>query len=76
MLGNLHIAMVTLSFLGDWLKDSGWITALSNNEVTSPGNDALCTGHAVAKTKCVYQLTAKVLYILMIDVFQESPIDV
>ena len=76
MLGNLHIEMVILSCLGDWLEDSGWTTALSNAGVTSPGNDSLCTGHTVAKTKYVYQVTAKALNILMIDAFQKSSIDV
>ena len=77
MIGNLHIEMVILNCLGDWLEDGGWTTALSNPGVTSAGNDSLCTGHAVAKTKYVHQFTAnKALYILMIDAFQKSSIDV
>ena len=72
MLGNLHIEMVIFSCLGDWLEDSGCTTALLNAGVTSPGNDSLYTGHAVAKTKYVHQVTAKALHILMIDAFQKS----
>ena len=76
MLGNLYIEMVILSCLGDLLGDSGWTTALSNAGVTPPGNDSLCTGHAIAKTKYVHQVTDNALYILMIDAFQKSSIDV
>ena len=32
ILGNLHIEMVILSCLGDWLEDSGWINVLLNAE--------------------------------------------
>ena len=51
MLGALHIEMVMLGCLGDLLEDSGWTVALSNSGIISPGNDALLTGHDVAKTK-------------------------
>ena len=59
MIGNLNIEMVILIYLGDWLEDSGWTTALLNTGVTSPGNDSLYTGHAVSRTKYVQQVTAK-----------------
>ena len=59
MTGNLHIEMVILIYLGDWLEDSGWTTALSNTGVTSTGKYSLCTGHAVSKTKYVQQVTVK-----------------
>ena len=51
MLGALHIEMVMLSCIGDWLEDSGWTIALSNSGVTSSGNETLLTGHKVSKTK-------------------------
>ena len=35
-LGALHIEMVMLSCIRDWLQDSGWTIALSNSRVTSP----------------------------------------
>ena len=76
MLEKLHIEMVILSCLGYWLGDSGWTTAPSNAGVTCPGNDSLCTGHTIAKTKYVHQVTAKALDILMIDAFHKSSIDV
>ena len=38
-----------LSFIGDWLHDSGWTTALSNSGVTTSGNESLLSGHNVTK---------------------------
>ena len=72
MLGALHIEMVLLNCLGDWLQDSGWTTALSNAGVKSSGNDSLLSGHEVGKTKYVHQVTALILYQLMKDAFEQS----
>ena len=72
MLGALHIEMVMLSCIGDWLQDSGWTIALSNSGVTSSGNDSLLTGHDVANTKYAHQVTALTLYNLMNDAFEKS----
>ena len=71
MLGALHIEMVLLSCLGDWLQDSGWTTALSNAGVTSSGNDSILSGHEVGTTKYVHEITALTLYQLMKDVFEQ-----
>ena len=74
MLGALHIEMVMLGCLEDLLEDSGWTVALSNSGITSPGNDALLTGHVV-KTKYMHQMTAFTLHQLMVssyDKFIES----
>ena len=65
MLGALHIEMVMLGWLGDWLQDSGWTIALSNFGVTTSGNDSLLSGQDVATTKYVHQKTACTLYNLM-----------
>ena len=72
MLGALHIEMVLLSCLGDWLQDSGWTTALSNAGVASSGTDSLLSGHEVGKAKSVHQVTALTLYQLMKDAFEQS----
>ena len=72
MCGALHIEMVLLSCLGDWLQDSGWTTALSNAVARSSGNNSLLSGHEVGKTKYVYQVTALTLYQLMKDAFEQS----
>lgn len=65
ILGALHIEMAMLSTMGDWFEGSGWLNLLSNANVTSPGNQFLLTGHEVAKSKYVHQVTASVLYRLM-----------
>ena len=72
MLGALHIKMVMLSGLGDWLQNSGWTIALSNAGVTSSGNDLLFSGHDVAKTKYVHEVTASTLYCLMTNALEHS----
>ena len=51
MLGALHMEMVKLSCLGNWLQDSEWTIALSNTGVTSSGNDLLLSGQDVAKNQ-------------------------
>jgi len=37
ILGGLHIEMAMMKILGDWLEDSGWVKALVQAKVTSPG---------------------------------------
>ena len=71
MLGALHIEIVMLGCLGDLLEGSGWTVALSNSGITSPGNDALITGHDVAKTKYMHQVTALALHQLMVSSYDE-----
>ena len=44
MLDALHIEIVMLNCLGDWLQHSGWTNVLSNAGVTSSGNDSLLSG--------------------------------
>ena len=70
MLGALHIEIEMLRCLGDWLQDSGWLTSLSNAGVTSPGNESLLTVHNMAPSKYAHQVTAKVLYQLILRAFK------
>ena len=37
MFGGLHIEMAALKTLGDWLKGSGWVQALVQADIASPG---------------------------------------
>ena len=76
MLGGLHIEMVMLSCIGDWLEDSGWTIALANSGVTTAGNDSLLTGHKVAKTKYAHQVTAMALHQLMETAYQNCPLKI
>ena len=70
MLGALHIEIAMLRCLGDWLQDSGWLTSLSNAGVTFTGNKSLLTEHNIAPSKYAHQVTAKVLYQLMLRAFK------
>ena len=37
MFGGLHIEMAALKILGDWLRGSGWVQALVQVDIASPG---------------------------------------
>jgi len=37
MFGGFHIEMAALKTLGDWLDGSGWVQALVQAEITTPG---------------------------------------
>ena len=58
MMGPLHIEMSFMGAIGSWLDDSGWTVALSNAQVSTPGNEKLVTGHVVVQTKYAHQVTA------------------
>ena len=65
MFGGLHIEMVVLKMLGDWLKESGWVQALVQADITTPGTaDSYLQGVHVARTRRAHQVTAAALYIL------------
>lgn len=49
--------------------DSGWTTALTNSGVITSGNESLSTGHDVAESKYVHQVTGKSLHIFMKSAF-------
>ena len=70
MLAVLHIEIVMLSCLGDWLQDIGWTTALSNAEGTSTGNESLTSGHDIAKTRYKHRVISKSLHQLLQNTFQ------
>ena len=69
-LGALHIETAILRCLGDWLQNSGWLTYFSNAGVTSPKNESLLTAHIIAPSKYAHEITAKVLYQLMLRPFK------
>ena len=75
ILGALQTEMVMLGCLGDWLQGSGWTIALSNSGVTTSGNNSLLSGHGLAATKFVHEVTACTLYDLMKQAYQQSKCD-
>ena len=51
MFGGLHIEMAALKTLGDWLKGSGWVQAVVQANVTTPGiADCFLQAAYVART--------------------------
>ena len=70
MFGGLHIEMAAMKTLGDWLGGSGWVQALVQADIVSPGiaNSFLKVTH-VARTRRDHQVTAAALYILRHHVY-------
>ena len=65
MMGGLHIEMNLLKLLGDWLRESGWTTALLRSELTTSGRaDAMLSGAHVTRTRYAHQVTAATLCML------------
>ena len=65
MFGGLHIEMAALKTLGDWLRGSGWVQALIQAEITTPGTaDSFLQAAHVVRTRRVHQITIAALYIL------------
>ncbi|KAG7161157.1 hypothetical protein Hamer_G024212, partial [Homarus americanus] len=64
MFGGLHIEMAALKMLGDWLEGSGWVEALVQAKIATPGsaNSFLRAAH-VTRTKRTHQITAAALYV-------------
>ena len=66
MFGGLHIEMAALKTLGDWLKGSGWVQALVQANITTPGiADSFLQAAHVTRTIRAHQVTVAALYILM-----------
>lgn len=73
MFGGLHIEMASFKLLGDLLKGSGWVGALTEAGVSSSGtSESFLTASNVAKTRQVHQITACCLYELMKEAFVNS----
>ena len=65
MFGGLHIEMALLKTLGDWLRGSGWVQALVQADLASPGiADSFLLATHVAGTRRAHQVTVVALYIL------------
>ena len=71
ILGGLHIEMATLRALGIWLQDSGWVPALVQAEIATPGTaESFIKVAHVTKTRHVHQITAASLSILKHKAYQ------
>ena len=57
--------MAALKTLGDWLKGSGWVQALVQAEITTPGAvDSFLKAVHVSRTRRAHQVTVDALHIL------------
>ena len=66
ILGGLHIEMCSLKLIGDWLEDSGWVEALVQAKVSSPGTaDSFVKVSHITRTRRAHQVTASSLHILL-----------
>lgn len=72
MMGGLHIEMNLLKLLGDWVRESGWTTALLQSEITTFGRaDAMLSGKHVTRSRYAHQVTAASLHILQRRAYQQ-----
>lgn len=59
--------------LGDLLRDSGWIEALSEADVASSGtSESFLSSSNTPKTKLAHQVTACVFFYLLISAYDSS----
>ncbi|KAJ8416192.1 hypothetical protein AAFF_G00382140 [Aldrovandia affinis] len=65
MFGGLHIEMAVLKMLGNWLQGSGWVEALVQADISSPGTaDSFLKAAHVSRTRRAHQITAAALNVL------------
>ena len=66
ILGGLHIEMCCLKMIGEWLQDSGWVDAIVQAKVASPGTaESLLKASHVSRSRRAHQITACSLFILL-----------
>ena len=57
MMGPLHIEMMLLKTVGDWLEGSGWTDALFEAEITTEGRaESLTKAISVTKSRYAHQV--------------------
>ena len=62
MMGPLHIEMLLLSMIGDWLPGSGWCKIYEKAEISTPGRiDSFLNGEHVIQSCYAYQVTPATL---------------
>lgn len=73
MLGGLHIEMVILKFLRDWMEDSGWTNALIQADIASSGTaKSFIHPSHVTKTRNAHHVTDASLYTLFQQGYSED----
>ena len=73
MFGGLHIELAALKMVGDWQQGSGWVHALVQAEITTPGTaDSFLHASHITRTRRAHQVTASALYILQKRAYDRS----
>ena len=76
MLGGLHTEMCAWSVLGKLLDHSGWVDALTEAEVTTPGRaQAIVHASHLKRTRYMHEISAVVFSKLKNQAFVESGTD-
>lgn len=72
LLGGHHTEMTSNKVLGHWFEGSGWVEALQEAELATPGiaESFLKVSH-VTRTRHAHQVTACALYILLKKAYDE-----
>ncbi|KAK3912859.1 Chromosome-associated kinesin KIF4 [Frankliniella fusca] len=71
MLGPFHIEKAFLSVIGQFAENSGWKTIMSSSGImTESAAEAILKVHNVTKSRAAFQITAAVLYSLMMDAYE------
>ena len=64
-LGGLHIEMVMLSVIEDWLDGSGWSAAIAQAGITTPGRaESLTSASHVTSARYAHQVKYTLEYIV------------
>ena len=73
LMGGLHIEMVMLEILGDWLQESGWTVVLKKANLNNPGVvESFLSDSHVKRSRYAHKVTACSLYILLNMAFTEQ----
>ena len=61
MMGPLHIEMAALKTIGEWLKDSGWSSALSEADIGFSGAaDSFFHAAHITKARSAHQVNINI----------------
>lgn len=72
MMGGFHVEQAALRTIGDWLRGSGWVAAITAAGVASSGvAESFRKASHVTRTRHAHQVTASALYILLRQAFEK-----
>lgn len=73
MFGGLHIEIAALKLLGDLLRDSGWVSTLTDAEIASSGvAESFLSVSNVARTRQAHQVRASSLFEILKTAYENQ----